>query len=58
MDCVVPIHSGFVVNCKKLIIVMTLLHIDLAVATENTLNKLVNNAINFIPRKYSDFSAL
>lgn len=50
MGCVVLIHSGLVVNCKKLVTVMTLLQIDLAVGTENRPSKLVNNAINCIPK--------
>lgn len=50
MGCVVLIHSGLVVNCKKLVTVMTLLQIDLAVGAEFRPSKLVNNAINCIPK--------
>lgn len=50
MGCVVLIHSGLVVNCKKLVTVMTLLQIDLAVGVENRSSKLVNNAISYIPK--------
>lgn len=50
MGCVVLIHSGLVVNCKKLVTVMTVLQIDLAVGIENRPSKLVNNAISCVPK--------
>lgn len=50
MGCVVLIHSGLVVNRKKLVTVMVLLQISLAVGTANRPSKLVNNAINHIPK--------
>lgn len=34
MGCVVLIHSGLLVNGKKLVTVMTLVQIDLAVGTD------------------------
>lgn len=35
MGCVVLIHSGLLVNRKKLVTVMTLVQIDLAVGTDS-----------------------